>query len=382
MVLRRLSTTDQDSCMQDIHHISASNKTALIFGVTGQDGALLSRFLLDRNYKVIGVKPYSAVPDDQNIASIVAHPDFTVMYGDVMDSGSILQGLKTYEPDEIYNLSGLSHVGVSYQTPEVTAQINGVGPLRILEAIKTLGDQSRVRFYQASSSEMFGNAPEPQNEQTSFSPCSPYAVSKLYAYWMVKTYRQSYGMFASNGILFNHESALRGEHFVTQKICQSVARIAAGEMDTLWLGNLDAKRDWGHALDYVRGMWMILQHDRPDDFVLATGRSSSVRDFVNLAFQAVGKRLRWAGKGLSETAFDLKTGQKCVRVDPDLFRPSDIHILRGDASKARKQLGWVPKKDLDDLVDEMMTESLKPYGLETVKKSAALEEDMYEHSVV
>lgn len=325
-------------------------KTALITGITGQDGALLARFLLDRDYIVHGMRGYAATDDRERLRQgVLEHPEFHLHIGDVTDGGNLVRLLSAIRPDEIYNLAGQSHVGASFTIPEQTANVNGLGTLRLLETMRVLNLAETTRFYQASSSEMFGNAPAPQDEHTPFSPCSPYAVSKLYAYWMVRTYRDAYGIFASNGILFNHESPLRGEEFVTRKIARHVV---SGEV--LKLGNLDARRDWGHARDYVEGMWMILQHDRPDDFVLATGQSYSVRDFVTRAYQEAGIEMEWSGHGVDETGRCVKSGQTLVSVDPSLFRPGEVHCLIGNAEKAGKILGWHPKTSFETLVAEMV----------------------------
>jgi GDPmannose 4,6-dehydratase len=335
--------------------IRMQGRSALIVGITGQDGAYLAEFLLSRGYVVHGVRPYAAVEDLSRVAHLVGRPGFILHHGDLIDGGGMAALLARVRPGEIYNLGAMSHVAVSFDSPEATAQVNALGPVRILEAIRVLGLEKVTRFYQASSSEMFGNAPAPQNEQTPFQPCSPYAAAKLYAYWMVRTYRDAYGLFASNGILFNHESPQRGDHFVTRKIVRHVAARVRGENSApLALGNLDARRDWGHARDYVRGMWMILNHDRADDFVLATGQSHSVRDFTTLAFQAAGRPIQWVGRGLEEKAVCVRTGVVCVVVDPALMRPLDVNVLRGDASKAREVLGWVPEFDFSALVADMV----------------------------
>ncbi len=325
-------------------------KTALIIGITGQDGALLARFLLGKDYSVHGLRPYAATDDRERLrGAVLDHPDFFLYYGDLCDSGSLLRLLQSIQPDEIYNLGAQSHVAVSFSVPEHTADVNALGTLRLLEAICILGLQDKTRFYQASSSEMFGNAPAPQNEATPFAPCSPYAAAKLYAYWMTRIYRQTHGVFACNGILFNHESSLRGEEFVTQKIARAVAR---GEV--LTLGNLDSRRDWGHAEDYVRGMWMMMQHETPDDFVLATGKAHSVRDFVVAAFAHIGIDIVWQGQGIAERGVCTKTGKLLVRIDPALMRPAEIHCLIGDAGKAASVLGWEPQISFSDLVAGMV----------------------------
>jgi GDPmannose 4,6-dehydratase len=327
-----------------------ARKVALITGITGQDGALLARFLLDRGYIVHGMRCYSATDDRERLVDgPLEHPDFHLHTGDLTDGGNLTRVLQDTMPDELYNLGAQSHVAVSFAVPEYTANVNGLGTLRLLEAIRTLNLEKKIRFYQASSSEMFGNAPGPQNEDTPFAPCSPYAAAKLYAYWIVKTYRQAYGIFASNGILFNHESPLRGEEFVTRKIARAVA---TGKK--LALGNLDSRRDWGHANDYVEGMWMMLQQDQPDDYVLATGKSYSVRDFVAAAFAHAGIMIRWDGVGLEEKGICVSTGETLVTVDPALFRPVDINHLVGNPAKAKQDLGWTAKTSFQELVAEMV----------------------------
>ncbi len=327
-------------------------KTALITGVTGQDGAVLAGILLDKGYRVCGLRPYLPVDDTQRLASLPR--DIDLHYADITDSASILRILERTKPDEIYNLAAMSHVQVSFSMPEHTGNVNALGPLRMLEAMRTLGMEHDTRLYQASSSEMFGNAPAPQNEDTPFAPCSPYGVSKLYAYWMVRTYRDAYGFHASNGILFNHESAMRGDHFVTRKISRAVGDFAMGRKEPLILGNLEARRDWGHAHDYMRGAWMMLQQDKPGDYVLATGETHSVREFVERAFAVSGRQIVWQGEGVDETGHDRFSGQKLVCIDPSLFRPQEIHCLIGDTAKARAVLGWKPEISFDDLVAEMV----------------------------
>ena len=326
-------------------------RIALITGVTGQDGAILARFLLEKNYRVHGLREYSAVPDDGRLEDL---EDIILHYGDMTDSGSLQRVLRAVRPDEIYNLAAMSHVHVSFMMPEHTMQVNSIGVLKLLEAIQICGLQKTVRLYQASSSEMFGSSPAPQNETTPFSPCSPYGNSKLSAYWSVCMARRAYGLFACNGILFNHESPLRGEEFVTRKVTKAIGEIEAGICDRLTLGNLDARRDWGHARDYMEGAWMMLQQDRPDDYVLASGEAHSVREFVEAAFACIGISLRWTGKGLQEKGYDARTGQLRVDIDPVLFRPTEINELLGDASKARRQLGWQPKNSFENLVREMV----------------------------
>lgn len=329
-------------------------KKALITGITGQDAHYLADFLLDKGYEVHGVRLYAATDDTARIAVFEDNPNFHLHYGDLTDGTSLTRLLATIRPDEIYNLGAQSHVQVSFQTPEATADINALGPLRLLESVRALGMADRVRFYQASSSEMFGNAKAPQNEQTPFQPCSPYGVAKLYAYWMVRNYRETYGMHASNGILFNHESPVRGEEFVTRKITRAVAMIAAGQQDVLKIGNMDAARDWGHARDYVEGMWMMLQQNCADDYVLSTGESHTVREFIETAFAYIGRPIKWQGEGLEEIGVNARNGDVLVRVDPQFFRPQELHSLLGDCRKAHKVLGWAPRTSFRQLVAEMV----------------------------
>tara|TARA_B100000963_G_scaffold23428_1_gene17521 strand:- start:37 stop:1083 length:1047 start_codon:yes stop_codon:yes gene_type:complete len=335
-------------------------KKAFITGVTGQDGALLSEFLLKKDYIVHGIKRRSSSFNTERIDHLYKDPheektNFFLHYGDMTDSTNIIRLLKEVQPQEIYNLAAQSHVQVSFETPEYTANADALGTLRLLEAIRILDFAEKVRFYQASTSELFGNVNEvPQNELTPFYPRSPYGVAKLYSYWITINYREAYGMHASNGILFNHESPIRGETFVTRKICRAVASIKKGEQKCLFLGNLDAKRDWGHAKDYVEGMWMIMQQKKPDDFILATGKSYTVRYFVELAFSEVGIKIKWLGKGLKEVGINSKTKEVIVKVDKKYFRPTEVDILEGDYSKAEKLLGWRPKKTFESLVSEMV----------------------------
>lgn len=328
-----------------------SYKKALITGVTGQDGSVLAHILLEKGYRVCGLRPYSPVDDMERLHNL--SEGIELVYADMADCASLTRILERQKPDEIYNLAAMSHVQVSFSMPEYTANVNGAGPVRILEAMRTLG-MTEARFYQASSSEMFGNAPAPQNEDTPFSPCSPYGAAKLYAYWMTRMYRDAYGFHASNGILFNHESAVRGEQFVTRKITRAVGEFTMGRKEPLTLGNLDARRDWGHAHDYMRGAWMMLQQDAPGDYVLASGEAHSVRDFVERAFAEAGREIVWSGAGEQETGHDRFSGQMLVRVDPALFRPKEIQCLIGDAARARRVLGWRPAYTFDDLVAEMV----------------------------
>ena len=339
-------------------------KRALITGITGQDGAYLTELLLEKGYEVHGVKRRASLFNTDRIDHLYQDPHeknirLKLHYGDLTDSTNLIRIVQEVKPDEIYNLAAMSHVKVSFDTPEYTANADGIGTLRILEAIRILGMEKDVRFYQASTSELYGLVQEvPQSETTPFYPRSPYGVAKLYGFWIVKNYRESYGMHASNGILFNHESPLRGETFVTRKITRAVARIHHGLQDVLHLGNLDAKRDWGHAKDYVEGMWRMLQQDTPDDYVLATGRTVPIRDFVNMAFGEVGVELEWRGTGVDEQGFDKKTGALRVAVDPRYFRPAEVELLVGDASKAKRELGWEPTHTLEQLCAEMVASDL------------------------
>ena len=339
-------------------------KTALITGITGQDGAYLAELLLGKGYTVHGIKRRSSSFNTGRIDNLYQDPhvnnrNFELHYGDLTDSTNLIRIVQEVQPDELYNLAAQSHVKVSFETPEYTANSDALGTLRLLEAIRILGLEAKIRFYQASTSELYGKVQEtPQTEHTPFYPRSPYAVAKLYAYWITINYREAYGLYASNGILFNHESPLRGETFVTRKITRAVAQISQGQQDCLYLGNLDAKRDWGHARDYVDGMWRILQHPEPDDFVLATGLTTSVRDFTQKAFAVAGIFLKWEGSGASEIGRDTESGSVRVRIDPAYYRPTEVDFLLGDASKAREKLGWVPKYDLDQLIEEMVLSDL------------------------
>ena len=349
-------------------------KTAFITGVTGQDGAYLSEFLLKKGYVVHGLKRRSSLFNTERIDHLYQDPhsdnrNFILHYGDMTDSSNLIRLIHEIQPDEIYNLAAMSHVQVSFQIPEYTANADGIGALRILEAVRFLGMEDRCKVYQASTSELYGKVQEvPQTEETPFYPRSPYGVAKLYAYWATVNYREAYNMFACNGILFNHESPIRGETFVTRKITRATARIALGLQDKLFIGNLDAKRDWGHAKDYVRMMWMILQADEPEDWVIATGVTTPVRDFIKMAFDEIGVTLRFNGEGVEEKAvvesvsdprFNLEVGKEVVAVDPNYFRPTEVDLLVGDASKAKEKLGWEPKYQLSDLVKEMMESDLK-----------------------
>ncbi len=340
-------------------------KKALITGVTGQDGAYLAELLLEKGYEVHGIKRRTSLFNTDRIDHLYKdlHEDgvkFMLHYGDLTDSTNLIRIIQEVQPDEIYNLAAQSHVKVSFETPEYTANSDALGTLRILEAIKILGLEKKTKFYQASTSELYGMVQEiPQKETTPFYPRSPYGVAKLYAFWITKNYREAYGIFASNGILFNHESPLRGETFVTRKITRAACRISLGLQKKLFLGNLDAKRDWGHAKDYVEGMWRILQHNVADDFVLATGVTVTVRDFVDLAFAEVDIQLEWKGEGINEKGINKANGEVLVEVDPKYFRPTEVDLLVGDPTKAREELGWEHKYDLNALVKDMMAADLK-----------------------
>lgn len=342
-----------------------TGKVALITGVTGQDGAYLAQLLLEKGYVVHGVKRRSSSFNTGRIDDIYVDPHerdarLFLHYGDLTDAANLIRLVQETRPDEIYNLGAQSHVQVSFEEPEYTGNANALGTLRLLEAIRILGLEKSVRFYQASTSELYGQASEaPQNETTPFRPRSPYAAAKLYAYWTTVNYREAYGMFAANGILFNHESPRRGETFVTRKITRAVAAIHHRRQDTLYLGNIDARRDWGHARDYVEGMWRILQHDEADDFVLATGETHSVREFVELAFAETGRTIQWQGQGADEVGIDAGSGAIVVRIDPRYFRPTEVDHLVGDASKAREKLGWSHRTGFRELVAEMVQADLK-----------------------
>ena len=340
-------------------------KKALITGVTGQDGAYLSELLLEKGYEVHGIKRRTSLFNTDRIDHLYKdlheeNVNFFLHYGDLTDSTNLIRIVQEVQPDEIYNLAAQSHVKVSFETPEYTANSDALGTLRILEAIRILGLENKTKFYQASTSELYGKVHEiPQNENTPFYPRSPYGVAKLYAYWITKNYREAYGIFASNGILFNHESPLRGETFVTRKITRAACRIALGLQQKMYLGNLDAQRDWGHAKDYVEGMWRILQHDVADDFVLATGVTVAVREFVDIAFSEVGIDLYWVGDGINEKGINKKNKEVLVEVDPKYFRPTEVDILVGDATKAKEELGWKHTYDLQALVKDMVMADMK-----------------------
>jgi GDPmannose 4,6-dehydratase len=339
-------------------------KVALITGVTGQDGAYLAELLLEKGYIVHGIKRRTSLINTDRIDHLYQDPHeqhvrFFLHHGDMTDSSSLIRIIQQTQPDEIYNLAAQSHVAVSFEEPEYTANSDALGVLRVLEAIRILGLEKKTRFYQASTSELYGLVQEtPQKETTPFYPRSPYAVAKLYGYWIVVNYREAYGMYACNGILFNHESPIRGETFVTRKITRALARIKLGLQDRLYLGNLDAKRDWGHAKDYVEMQWLMLQQETPEDFVIATGVQYSVRDFINAAAEEIGIKIRWEGAGIDEIGFDAN-GKTIIAVDPKYFRPTEVESLLGDASKARQKLGWTPKISFKELVCEMVQEDMK-----------------------
>lgn len=342
-----------------------TTKRALITGITGQDGAYLAELLLAKGYEVHGVKRRSSSFNTARIDHLYHDPHergvkMFLHFGDMTDATNLIRLMQEVQPDEVYNLAAQSHVQVSFDTAEYTANADGIGALRLLEAMRLLKMGDKTRFYQASTSELYGKVQEiPQSETTPFYPRSPYAAAKLYAYWITVNYREAYGFHASNGILFNHESPIRGETFVTRKITRAVAAIHLGLQETLYLGNLDAKRDWGHARDYVEGMWRIVQHDEPDDFVLATGETQTVRSFVDAAFKEVGVDIEWSGEGVEETGTDRASGRLLVRVDPRYFRPTEVELLIGDPSKAKEKLGWSATTTLSELVSEMVREDLK-----------------------
>jgi len=327
-------------------------KVALITGITGQDGSYLAELLLEKGYEVHGIVRRASLINTARIDHIFEK--LNLHYGDLTDSTNLISIIKQVEPDEIYNLGAQSHVKVSFETPEYTGQVDGLGTLRVLEAVRLLGMENKVRIYQASTSELYGLVQEvPQRETTPFYPRSPYGVAKLYGYWIVKNYRESYGLHASSGILFNHESPRRGETFVTRKITRGLSRISTGQQDVLSLGNLDARRDWGHAKDFVEAMWLMLQQDQPDDYVIATGEQYSVRDFVNEAAPYFGMNIEWMGEGLDEVGYDWNTKRPVIRVNPKYFRPAEVETLLGDPSKAKEKLGWEPKTSFKALVEDM-----------------------------
>ncbi|WP_026768022.1 GDP-mannose 4,6-dehydratase [Asinibacterium sp. OR53] len=362
-------------------------KKALITGITGQDGAYLTELLLKKGYEVHGIKRRSSLFNTARIDPFyedphVPHKHLILHYGDLTDSTNLIRIIQEVQPDEIYNLAAMSHVHVSFETPEYTANADGIGTLRILEAVRLLGLIKKTKVYQASTSELYGLVQAvPQSETTPFYPRSPYAVAKLYAYWITVNYREAYGMFACNGILFNHESPLRGETFVTRKITRAVAKIILGLQDTLYLGNLDAQRDWGHAKDYVEGMWRILQHDQPEDFVLATGITTRIRDFVSMAFAEAGVELSFEGKAKHEIAkvvackgkYKIPMGQIVVKVDPRYYRPTEVDLLIGDASKAKEKLGWQPQYTLEEMVKEMVASDIKLFEKDQLLKNSGFD---------
>jgi GDPmannose 4,6-dehydratase len=364
------------------------SKVALITGITGQDGAYLAEFLLKKGYTVHGIKRRSSSLNTERIDHLYQDPHeknvkFRLHYGDLTDSTNLIRIIQEVQPDEIYNLGAMSHVKVSFDVPEYAANTDGVGTLRILEAVRLLNLAKKTRIYQASTSELYGLVQEiPQSEQTPFYPRSPYAVAKLYGYWITVNYREAYGMYACNGILFNHESPLRGETFVTRKITRAVARIALGLQEKLYLGNLNAKRDWGHAQDYVEAMWLILQQDQPEDFVIATGVTTTVRDFVRMAFREIGVELEFSGEGKNEVArvassshkdYFIKPGTEVVAVDPNYFRPTEVDLLIGDPTKAKTKLGWKPKRTVQDMVKEMVESDLRLFQRDKILLSNGME---------
>ncbi|SIO49001.1 GDP-mannose 4,6-dehydratase [Chitinophaga niabensis] len=358
---------------------------ALITGITGQDGAYLTEFLLKKGYEVHGIKRRASLFNTDRIDHLYQDPheknvNLTLHYGDLSDSTNLIRIIQEVQPDEIYNLGAMSHVQVSFETPEYTADVDGIGTLRILEAVRLLGLANKTKIYQASTSELYGLVQEvPQSEKTPFYPRSPYAVAKMYAFWITVNYREAYKMFACNGILFNHESPLRGETFVTRKITRGVAKIALGLQDKLFMGNLDAKRDWGHAKDYVEAMWLMLQQDQPQDYVIATGITNTVRDFISMSFAEVGIILEFKGTGIDEKGivksskdplYQLTPGQEVVAIDPRYFRPTEVELLIGDPSKAKKQLGWKPRYDLQTIVKEMVAADVELFRREKLLKDA------------
>ena len=343
----------------------STNKIALITGITGQDGAYLGKLLLEKGYEVHGILRRASSKNTHRIENLIEKPNksylkFKLHLGDLTDSESLMRIIKMTRPDEIYNLGAQSNVAASFDIPEYTAEASGLSALKILEAIRTLGLAKKTKYYQASTSELFGKAQEsPQLETTQFYPRSPYAVAKLYAYWITVNYREAYGIYACNGILFNHESPLRGDEFVTRKITKGLSQISLGLKDTIYLGNLDSLRDWGHARDYVEMQWLMLQQKKPEDFCIATGIQYSVRDFVNLAWKYLNKSIRWEGYGLNEKGYDVESGKLIVAVNPNYFRPTEVDTLLGDSSKAMNKLGWKPKSNIKDLVNEMMENDIK-----------------------
>jgi len=357
----------------------AEKKVALITGVTGQDGAYLAEFLLDKGYEVHGIKRRSSSFNTDRIDHLYQDPHetgrkFILHYGDLTDSTNLIRIIQEVQPDELYNLAAQSHVAVSFESPEYTANSDALGTLRLLEAIRILGLENKTRFYQASTSELFGKVQEtPQKESTPFYPRSPYAVAKLYGYWITVNYREAYGMYACNGILFNHESPQRGETFVTRKITRALARIKLGLQERLYLGNINARRDWGHARDYIEMQWLMLQQDEPEDFAIATGHQYSVREFVDIAARHVDMAIEWRGEGLDEKGYDSKSGNCIVEIDPHYFRPTEVETLLGDPGKAKQKLGWEPKISFEQMVQEMMA-----HDLELAERDALVEREGFQ----
>lgn len=349
---------------------ASKNKVALITGITGQDGSYLAELLLDKGYEVHGIKRRASLIKTDRVDHLYHDPHyeglpFYLHYGDMTDSTNLIRIIQETQPDEIYNLAAQSHVQVSFESPEYTADVDAMGTLRLLEAIRILGLEKKTKFYQASTSELYGKIDEtPQDENTPFYPRSPYGAAKLYAYWITVNYREAYEMYAVNGILFNHESPRRGETFVTRKITRAAVRIAAGQQEKLFLGNLNAKRDWGHAKDYVRGMWLMMQQDKPEDYVLATGETSTVREFCECAFRHAGIEIEWKENGALEKGLNKETGEVIIEIDPQYFRPTEVDLLVGDASKAREKLGWCSEYSIDDLIKEMVEEDNKEVKLQ------------------
>lgn len=350
------------------------SKTALITGITGQDGAYLAEYLLDKGYTVHGIKRRSSLFNTERIEHLYRDPHekgskFHLHYGDMTDSTNLIRIVQETQPDELYNLAAQSHVKVSFETPEYTANSDAIGALRLLEAIRILKLEKKTRFYQASTSELYGKVQEiPQTEETPFYPRSPYGVAKLYAFWITKNYREAYNMYACNGILFNHESPIRGETFVTRKITRGVARIHHGLQKKIYLGNLDAERDWGHAKDYVIGMYLMLQQDRPEDYVLSTGDKTSVRDFVAMAFEEIGIGVEWKGSGVDEKGYNAESGEILVEIDPMYFRPTEVDLLVGDSSKAKRELGWEPTFNIKELIQDMVSGDLRLFEKDKILK--------------
>jgi len=376
-----VNKTNRDDNATMLNHA----KIALITGITGQDGAYLAELLLSKGYVVHGIKRRASLFNTDRVDHLYRDPHvsngkFVLHYGDLTDSTNLIRIIQLVQPDEIYNLAAMSHVAVSFETPEYTANADGIGTLRILEAIRILGLEKKTRFYQASTSELYGLVQEtPQKETTPFYPRSPYAVAKLYAYWITVNYREAYGMYACNGILFNHESPVRGETFVTRKITRALARIKLDLQDCLYLGNMDSLRDWGHAKDYVEMQWLMLQQEHPEDFVIATGAQYSVRDFVNVASKELGIEIRWEGEGVDEKGYSVTTGKCIVQVDPRYFRPTEVETLLGDPTKAQQKLGWTPQTSFYELVSEMVREDIKSAERdELVKKNGFAAYDYHE----